>query len=648
MQIDKSEFQELLKEVKLYNKLDLAAQAIQTKYAKDMAGEDHEQRLAAQKETNEILKGILAALGGTKSKSGGSVQKPKAVSNTSFSLKDAIKDDLKLFKEELKAGFGFAKDAFSGIKNVFKSKAAPEIDNPNIVDTADEIIADETKKQSNIFQQMLDTFEESLDQLKAIRNSLEGGPEPLKRGTPSGLASASPAAAGAGGGGLLGPDGLPIPPVIPSLPSKPGPVPPQTPPKTPPKTPPAKPGLGSRILGGAAKVGRFAMMGLAAKPMLIGAAIAGTAYAGYKGYQYLKGKEQKLGEEVSTPGYDAATEQMAGGAVDPSSLPPPPAPATSAPSTPTPTPAPKPVEAPASKPTMGAAIAATVTAPSTTKKSDGVSSDVGDANLQELQMAQGGLQELYGEMRDKKAKVMESLIRDKKRFPDGIIDDPSDPEYPEELKAIDDKYKKLIDNQKKEIEKLSRAPGIKEAKARAKAEDDRFFGDEEDVAPVRTRSKTTGETVSTTSSETVTGGGSTTTKRVLSEDAQKAEKELEDLNKKQQSEKVEAFKKLEAQGLSRRERINAPEIKELNAKQAAERAAVSKRIDEGTSYQVTKISGENAAMRDEMSTTTGSQPVIMNNVSSNNTTSYVPMRGEPRATQRGSSLDRYSDRVAAY
>jgi hypothetical protein len=306
--------------------------------------------------------------------------------------------------------------------------------------------------------------------------------------------------------------------------------------------------------------------------------------------------------------------------------------------------------APASK--TGGAIAATAAAPAT-KKSGGVSADEGDANLQELQMAQGGLQELYREMKDEKAKVTEALLRDKKRFPDGIVDDPSDPEYPKELKAIDDKYKKLIDNQKKEVDKLSKAPGIKQAKAREKAEDDRFFGDEKEMAPAKTKSKVTGEKTKTTTETTVTGGGSETTKMVLSEDAKKAEAEGPAMSKRHQAEYSELRGKLEAEGKlegkSRREIMNMPEIKELRARQDAEQEARGRRVTDGMTYEVSKTSGENTAMRDEITTSRGTTtPIVSNNSTSTSTNNYVPIKADPRPNNRGSALDNYVGRVSTY
>lgn len=66
------------------------------------------------------------------------------------------------------------------------------------------------------------------------------------------------------------------------------------------------------------------------------------------------------------------------------------------------------------------------------------------------------------------------------------------------------------------------------------------------------------------------------------------------------------------------------------------------------SEQVSQKSVENAAMRDEMSTSKTSQPIVSNNVQTSNNTNYVPIKSDPRPSSRGSALDRYSDRVAAY
>ena len=139
---------------------------------------------------------------------------------------------------------------------------------------------------------------------------------------------------------------------------------------------------------------------------------------------------------------------------------------------------------------------------------------------------------------------------------------------------------------------------------------------------------------------------------VLSKDAQKAEAESPEMSKRHQAEYTELRGKLEAEGKlegkSRREIMNMPEIKELRARQNEEENTRGKRVTEGMSYEVSKTSSENATMRDEMSSIKSGQTAIMNNVSNNSQTTYVPIKGEPRPGSRGSALDKYNDRVATY
>lgn len=63
---------------------------------------------------------------------------------------------------------------------------------------------------------------------------------------------------------------------------------------------------------------------------------------------------------------------------------------------------------------------------------------------------------------------------------------------------------------------------------------------------------------------------------------------------------------------------------------------------------IDSTSKENLAMKDEMSTSKSSQPIVSNNVQTSNNTNYVPIKADPRPLHRGSALDRYNDRVAAY
>jgi hypothetical protein len=267
MQIDKKEFQELLKEIQMYNKLDLVAQTIQTKYAREAAGEDDDARRKDAAKSNELLEKILVAISGTKSKSDAAISK-QGDKDKSFSLKD----DFKKFKEELKSGVAFGKRVAGSAIEAIKSPVqtlkkgaigaasineqiyqqagdilstpaeidAPKLaaiaqpsakqkieeqsktDNPNIIDEPNEVIAEESEKQTVVFNELLDVTKESLDQLKAIKISLEGRPEPLKKGESVSSPLAAAAAVGGVGGGILDQFGMPmLPEKIPSKPSAP-------------------------------------------------------------------------------------------------------------------------------------------------------------------------------------------------------------------------------------------------------------------------------------------------------------------------------------------------------------------------------------------------------------------------------------------
>jgi hypothetical protein len=67
-----------------------------------------------------------------------------------------------------------------------------------------------------------------------------------------------------------------------------------------------------------------------------------------------------------------------------------------------------------------------------------------------------------------------------------------------------------------------------------------------------------------------------------------------------------------------------------------------------TGMNVARTSTENADMVREVSSRPGSvTPIISNNVTTTNTTKYVPVKAEPR-TNSSSSLQRYLDRIAVY
>ena len=69
----------------------------------------------------------------------------------------------------------------------------------------------------------------------------------------------------------------------------------------------------------------------------------------------------------------------------------------------------------------------------------------------------------------------------------------------------------------------------------------------------------------------------------------------------------------------------------------------------GTGSEIAKTSTENADMTREASGKGGvNNTVVSNNVSSNNTTKFVPMKTNPRPEYTGSALDRYTSRIAVY
>jgi hypothetical protein len=67
-----------------------------------------------------------------------------------------------------------------------------------------------------------------------------------------------------------------------------------------------------------------------------------------------------------------------------------------------------------------------------------------------------------------------------------------------------------------------------------------------------------------------------------------------------------------------------------------------------TGADVATATTENTELNRETSRAKPSAPVIMNNSSSNNNTSYVPMKSTPRPEYTGSALDRYQSRISTY
>ena len=532
----------------------------------------------------------------------------------------------------------------------------PEADNIN---TSSEIQADAAKKDLELSKEMLDTTKEELTLLKEIKDAL--APK-----TPAELGDSNTQGLGAAAGAAIAPEvssspGVNIDLPVPGLPDKkdgkPG-IPDKKDGK------PSKPGkeTGKAVAKGVGK-------SLLKKIPIIGA-VAGLAYganramsgdfagAGMEVASGLAGTIPGVGTAASV-GIDAALAAKDAGVFDKEQTPAPTTTPATAPVAPAPVQATAPVAIASTS--LGGAIAATA-APAATKPSKGTSSFKGSENLEKLQIAEGELQGLYSDLRNEKGKLLEKFVNDRKRFPEGVPSDPSDPDYPKELKAIDDKYQKQIDAKKKEVSELGKAPGISEAKKAAKDFDDDLDKGFSDEAPAKSVSKVTGGKVkssefsitSTQSVETVTGG-ETTTKSVLTDDAKKAEAELTGMSSKHTAERKQAVDKLKSEGkitgrfATDEDYKQIPELKNLKAKQDAERGVIARRVDMGTSTDVSKVSIDNATMRDEISASrSDSSTVVSNNISSNNTTKFVPMKSSPRAENTGSALDRYTSRITTY
>jgi hypothetical protein len=211
------------------------------------------------------------------------------------------------------------------------------------------------------------------------------------------------------------------------------------------------------------------------------------------------------------------------------------------------------------------------------------------AEVESLQFAEADLQGLYKDWRNEKNQITQKLMSDP-RYPQGIIDDPNSPEYPKELKEIDEKYEKWIGIKKSEIDRIKKVPGVKEELKRQEYE-------EMDFDKFKPPTKVSGSKFTTTETTSVSGGGSTTTSLAKTSDAKKAEKELKDLDDKQAAERKVLVDKLKSEGkikgrfATSKDYAENPELAALKQKQDNERAQIIKKIDEGTSVETTKSGG---------------------------------------------------------
>lgn len=308
------------------------------------------------------------------------------------------------------------------------------------------------------------------------------------------------------------------------------------------------------------------------------------------------------------------------------------------------------------------------TAPSTKPAAKGPSLNEqmeGDANLEKFQIARGDLQQLQEEYKDAKFEVQKEFGNKKETR--------GSPEHKAALKAVDDKYLPLIEAQKKEVEKLSKAPGVKEAQVREKESNESFdkalSGDKSDLdKPLAAPSVKPNEKFIVTQESTLSesGGGSTTTTRVRSADAQAAQKEMAGIEGKQEKEREQMVAKLQKEGKIKEHTIddyeNIPELKELVAKQENERASIQARMDKGSTTETTRLSP--IASTTTTSSTVGNisqenmdmlqrdvesgKPIVINNTStmSTNTSSIAPIRTLPRPSNN--SFERKQSSVASF
>jgi len=771
MQINRKEFKELLDEIKQYNKLDLVAQAIQTKYAKDMAEDDHEERLAAQKEANDLLKKIFEAVkngsnqtarvgdkidklskdskdykpvsgikdnkpatvkenlksfvAGTKKLGSGiksaftGLMKPKrtpsgdieaaggflervgkagkdilttpedytveggrfaeaysrTAEGTSFqkggkgslnvglekfnelkAKEEEIKKVQKKIDEQKKYGFEPNKGDVEQLKKLKSDYAEADIrtkpvsaketieskgttENPNITDTPQEKIAEEAKKQTQSFSELLNVTKESLGELKAIRTSLEGT---SPTGQPSAAPKTAPVAAApvaseegglspldllgrgraaggkAAGGAAAGKAGA---------------------------AGAAKAGFGTKALGalkaGGAMLGKGALVAGKAvagaalsKPALIAGAVGLAAYGAYKGYQALSSKDEqpteeknpfveqtkkskeaqalkKLNEEgkytFEPKGRTVLVYEKETGKLVRSIQ------------------APKEVTGAELMQAADIGTQAPQPAPMAKPKPTSVepTTDTQEPILSPY--------ETMGQPPASKPDTARSIQNRQAAVP--IETQPTQSGEPAPKKSIGQRIASFFGfGDKKEAQ--PQQTGIGDAIARqegriARSLEARRAGKEEQPssvalaavasAPVKAASSADGDI-----------------------DTQIADKKRElDYHAGRSSPK----------SLERVKVLNR-ELAILEAKkmrQGDQSAQVQPAAPSATPAQVATTTTENQAMRDE--TAVGgrtAQPVVMNNVSNNTQTTYVPIKGEPRPGSRGSALDRYSDRVAAY
>jgi hypothetical protein len=176
----------------------------------------------------------------------------------------------------------------------------------------------------------------------------------------------------------------------------------------------------------------------------------------------------------------------------------------------------------------------------------------------------------------------------------------------------------------------------------------------EESSKVISKEKVTGEKIISQTTTNV----KTTSADSLTKDASSAQQSLVNLDEKYAKKAAPIVEKLRAEGkidgvVTDEDYQQIPELQAIKKEKDAEKLSLEAKIKPGlvssVSSEVVKTSTENADMSREIGGRGGANnTVVSNNVSSNNTTKFVPMKSSPRAENTGSALDRYTSRITTY
>jgi len=519
-----------------------------------------------------------------------------------------------------------------------KESKNPEADN---IETPDEIAADAAKDNVELSKQILDTNEEALTELKLIGKALTGTTPAIGSKKPSSSASVSPQppqpppSDGPGMGVNIDlPDRKPKPEAPPKKEGKPGGK----------AAGAVGKGIGKSLIKKIPLVGAVAGLGFGAYRLMQGdtAGAAMEVASGVAGSIPGVGTAASVGIDAALAAKDAKAAEAAEATPTPSAA----APAPMAAPAPTAQPAEK--QAPVSKPSKPKEETAKIEK----KKEKG-----GDVFLTPDQ-----------------EKAADPLIAEMLTLSNQIKDLNNDFSIPKDEKKT--KRSEIVKKQEALVQQLdkikpdlgfhvlqySSAMDIDASKETSKSLTEKMKQDfkvdsapKQEEAKAKPAEKASGEKV--LSSKTITEKSSKISGETLTDEAKSAREQKLGLQEKYAQKAAPIVKKLFEEGkiedrfATEEDYEKIPELAALRKEQQAEAAKLSDVEKAGTSYfskEVSSISSDNQAMKDEMSAGGSTQPIVSNNVSSTSTNNFMPMKADPRPTHRGSALDRYNERVAAY